>query len=93
MAVKGSTATNNSGATITLNGTNSTGMFGEANGTVKSDVTNSGTITGKGEGAVGVAVIGSDATNSNGATISLQAKKSTGMFGKTSSTIKKCWKN
>ena len=88
MAVKGSTATNNSGATITLNGTNSTGMFGEANGTVKSDVTNSGTITGKGEGAVGVAVIGSDATNSNGATISLQAKKSTGMFGKTSSTIK-----
>ena len=88
MAVKGSIATNNSGATITLNGTNSTGMFGEANGTVKSDVTNSGTITGKGEGAVGVAVIGSDATNSNGATISLQAKKSTGMFGKTSSTIK-----
>ena len=88
MAVKGSTATNNSGATITLNGTNSTGMFGEANGTVKSDVTNSGTIIGKGEGAVGVAVIGSDATNSNGATISLQAKKSTGMFGKTSSTIK-----
>ena len=92
MAVKGSTATNNSGATITLNGTNSTGMFGEANGTVKSDVTNSGTITGKGEGAVGVAVIGSDATNSNGATISLQAKKSTGMFGKTSSTIKNAGK-
>ena len=88
MAVKGSTATNNSGATITLNGTNSTGMFGENNGTIKSDVTNSGTITGKGEGAVGVAVIGSDATNSNGATISLQAKKSTGMFGKTNSTIK-----
>ena len=92
MAVKGSTATNNSGATITLNGTNSTGMFGEANGTVKSDVTNSGTITGKGEGAVGVAVIGSDATNSNGATISLQAKKSTGMFGKTNSTIKNAGK-
>ena len=88
MAVKGSTATNNSGATITLNGTNSTGMFGEANGTVKSDVTNSGTITGIGEGTVGVAVIGSDATNSKGATISLQAKKSTGMFGKTNSTIK-----
>ena len=88
MAVKGSTATNNSGATITISGTNSTGMFGENNGTIKSDVTNSGTITGKGEGAVGVAVIGSDATNSNGATISLQAKKSTGMFGKTSSTIK-----
>jgi len=92
MAVKGSTATNNKGATITLSGTNSTGMFGEANGTVKSDVTNSGTITGKGEGAVGVAVIGSDATNSNGATISLQAKKSTGMFGKTSSTIKNAGK-
>ena len=88
MAVKGSTATNNSGATITLNGTNSTGMFGEANGTIKSDVTNSGTITGKGEGAVGVAIIGSEAINSNGATISLQAKKSTGMFGKASSTIK-----
>ena len=92
MAVKGSTATNNSGATITLNGTNSTGMFGEANGTVKSDVTNSGTITGIGEGTVGVAVIGSDATNSNGATISLQAKKSTGMFGKTNSTIKNAGK-
>ena len=92
MAVKGSTATNNSGATITLNGTNSTGMFGEANGTIKSDVTNSGTITGTGEGTVGVAVIGSDATNSNGATISLQAKKSTGMFGKTNSTIKNAGK-
>ena len=92
MAVKGSTATNNSGATITLNGTNSTGMFGEANGTVKSDVTNSGTITGIGEGTVGVAVIGSDATNSKGATISLQAKKSTGMFGKTNSTIKNAGK-
>ncbi|WYE87940.1 autotransporter adhesin [Fusobacterium polymorphum] len=92
MAVKGSTATNNSGATITLNGTNSTGMFGEANGTVKSDVTNSGTITGIGEGTVGVAVIGSEATNSNGATISLQAKKSTGMFGKTNSTIKNAGK-
>ena len=92
MAVKGSTATNNSGATITLNGTNSTGMFGEANGTVKSDVTNSGTITGTGEGTVGVAVIGSDATNSNGATISLQAKKSTGMFGKAGSTVKNAGK-
>ena len=87
MAVKGSTATNNKGATITLSGTNSTGMFGEANGTVKSDVTNSGTITGTGEGTVGVAVNDSTATNDKGATISLQAKKSTGMFGKAGSTV------
>ncbi|MHB9323588.1 hypothetical protein ACW0TE_01310, partial [Fusobacterium polymorphum] len=61
MAAKASNATNN--ATITLNGANSKGMFGEADGTTKSNVVNNGTIKGVNGSTVGMAVDGSDATN------------------------------
>ncbi|QQS87416.1 autotransporter-associated N-terminal domain-containing protein [Fusobacterium canifelinum] len=87
IAAKASTATNNSGATITLSGANSTGMFGENNGAIKSTITNIGTISGTGEGTVGIALNKSEATNKNGATIALQGKGSTGIFGKAASTV------
>ncbi|MDC7954276.1 autotransporter-associated N-terminal domain-containing protein [Fusobacterium simiae] len=87
IAAKASTATNNSGATITLSGANSTGMFGLAVGSNKSTLTNSGTINGNGVGAVGIALNKSEATNKNGATITLQGKGSTGIFGKAASTV------
>ncbi|WP_168166331.1 hypothetical protein, partial [Fusobacterium sp. HMSC064B11] len=85
MAAKASIATNN--ATITLNGANSKGMFGEADGTTKSNVVNNGTIKGVNGSTVGMAVDGSDATNKSGKSIVLEGKGSTGIFGKNGSIV------
>ena len=85
MATKSSTATNI--GTITLSGVDSTGMFGLTVGSDKSSLTNSGTISGTAAKTVGMAVNNSTATNSNGATISLEGKTSTGIFGVASSVV------
>ncbi len=85
MAAKISDATNS--GTITLSGENSTGMFGEANGFIKSTIVNDGAIKGTGKGTVGIAVDGSNATNKTGKTITLEGKSSTGIFGKANSIV------
>ena len=81
MATKASTAINTGTGTINLSGIKSTGMFGLSVGSDKSTLTNSGTISGTGVETVGIAVNNSTATNSNGATISLEGNTSTGIFG------------
>ncbi|EJU06691.1 hypothetical protein, partial [Fusobacterium hwasookii] len=70
---------------IKLGTTHSTGIFGEN----VSTITNEGKITGNSNivGVVGIASDKSKVTNNNGATITLQGKSSTGIFGKNGSTV------
>ena len=81
ISVDASTGTNT--GEIKLGTKYSTGM----NGVASSNLTNSGTITGDKENAVGMAVNASTATNANGGEIILNGLTSTGMFGETSSTV------
>ena len=81
ISLNASTGTNT--GEIKLGTKYSTGM----NGVASSNLTNSGTITGDKENAVGMAVNASTATNANGGKIILNGLTSTGMFGETSSTV------
>ena len=83
-----STVANNSGATITLQGIKSTGIFGKAGSTVS----NAGTIetvapttqpTSSTEGIVGIALNASTGTNETSGEIKLGTAYSAGMFGET----------
>ena len=87
-----STVTNNSGATITLQGKSSTGIFGKAGSTVS----NAGLIeavaptaqpTTSTEGLVGIALNASTGTNTSDGVINLGTAYSTGMFGAAISTV------
>ncbi|WP_032881602.1 hypothetical protein, partial [Fusobacterium hwasookii] len=77
--------TNETTGEIILGTAHSTGMFGEASSTI----TNAGKITENTNiaGIVGIASDKSTVTNNNGATITLQGKSSTGIFGKNGSTV------
>ena len=81
ISLNASTGTNS--GSIILDTAHSTGM----NGVAKSTLTNSGTIEGKKNNAVGMAVNDSTATNANGKTITLNGVTSTGMFGAAGSTV------
>ncbi|WP_167444868.1 hypothetical protein, partial [Fusobacterium canifelinum] len=85
IALNASTGTNETSGEIILGTAHSTGIFGEN----VSTITNKGTITGNPNivGVVGIATDKSTVTNNNGATITLQGKSSTGIFGKNGSTV------
>ena len=81
ISLNASTGTNS--GDIILDTAHSTGM----NGVAKSTLTNSGTIEGKKNNAVGMAVNASTATNTDKGTITLNGLTSTGMFGAVGSTV------
>ena len=81
ISLNASTGTNS--GDIILDTAHSTGM----NGVAKSTLTNSGTIEGKKNNAVGMAVNDSMATNTTTGKINLSGLTSTGMFGAVGSTV------
>ena len=81
ISLNASTGTNS--GSIILDTAHSTGM----NGVAKSTLTNSGTIEGKKNNAVGMAVNDSTATNTTTGKINLSGLTSTGMFGAVGSTV------
>ena len=81
ISLDASTGTNS--GSIILDTAHSTGM----NGVAKSTLTNSGTIEGKKNNAVGMAVNASTATNTTTGKINLSGLTSTGMFGAVGSTV------